>query len=76
LAGVAILLFSVLLARIFNRGGNLVYVIPLVYGGAMVLSSLFGWLFLKEKVTGLQALGLALVVFGVTCIVAAKLKAA
>lgn len=76
LAGVAILLFSVVLARIFNRGGNLAYVIPIVYGGAIVLSSLFGWLCLKEKVTGLQALGLVFVVAGVACVVISKLKTA
>ena len=76
LAGVGILLFSVVLARIFNRGGNLAYVIPVVYGGAIVLSSIFGWLCLKEKVSGLQAFGLALVVAGVACVVAARLKSA
>lgn len=76
LAGVAILLFSVVLARIFNRGGNLTYIIPVVYGGAIVLSSLFGWLILKDKVTGLQALGLVFIVVGVACVVVAKLKIA
>jgi uncharacterized membrane protein len=76
LAGIAILLFSVILARIFNRGGNLAYVIPVVYGGAIVLSSLFGWLCLKEKVSSLQALGLIFVVIGVTCVVVSKLKTA
>lgn len=76
LAGVAILLFSVILARIFNRGGNLAYVIPVVYGGAIILSSLYGWLCLKEKVNGLQALGLVFVVIGIVCVVMAKMKTA
>ena len=76
LAGIAILLFSVILARIFNRGGNLAYVIPVIYGGAIVLSSLFGWLYLKEKVSSLQALGIVFVVIGVVCIVISKLKTA
>jgi bacterial/archaeal transporter family protein len=76
LAGIAIMLFSVLLARIFNKGGNLTYVIPTIYGTAIVISSLFGWLVLKEKVSGLQAVGLGLVVLGVGCIVLAKLKLA
>lgn len=76
LAGVGILLFSLLLAKLFNKGGNLSYVIPAIYGTAMVLSSLFGWYFLKEKVTTIQGVGLVLIVAGVTCVVMAKLKIA
>jgi uncharacterized membrane protein len=76
LAGIAIMLFSVLLARIFNKGGNLAYVIPAIYGIAILLSSLFGWLLLKEKVSGLQAAGLGLIMAGVVCVVVAKLKTA
>jgi uncharacterized membrane protein len=74
LAGIAILLFSLLLARIFNKGGNLSYVIPLIYGGAIIISSLFGWLFLKDKISVLQGAGLCLIAIGVACVVMAKLK--
>lgn len=74
LAGVGIMLFSVLLARLFNKGGNLSYVIPAVYGAAIVLSALFGVFFLKEKVALLQLMGLALVLIGVVFIVVSKLK--
>jgi uncharacterized membrane protein len=76
LAGVSIMIFSVLLSRIFNKGGNLSFVIPALYGTAIVLSGSFGWLFLKEKMSGLQVLGFVLVIIGVGCIVAAKLKTA
>lgn len=75
LAGVGVLFFSLLLARIFNKGGNLGFVIPTIYGSAIVLTTGFGWLFLKEKVTSLQTVGLALVVIGVAVIIFAKLKA-
>lgn len=75
LAGVGIMIFSILLARIFSKGGNLGFVIPTIYGGAIVISSSFGWLYMKEKVTGLQAAGLALVVIGVAIVIFAKLKA-
>lgn len=75
LAGVGIMIFSILFAKIFNRGGNLGFVIPTIYGSAIVLTTGFGWLFLKEKVSGLQAAGLALVVVGVVIIIFAKLKA-
>lgn len=74
LAGIAIMLFSILLARTFNKDGNLAFVIPTIYGSAIVFSSLFGWLFLKEKVLGLQAAGITLIAVGVAFVVAAKLK--
>ncbi|WP_394846107.1 EamA family transporter [Pendulispora brunnea] len=73
-AGVGIMLFSVVLARIYTRGGNLSFVVPALYGGAIVLSSLFGWLVLKERVSSLQAAGLAFIVAGIACIVVAKLQ--
>ena len=75
LAGIGIMIFSILLAKIFNKGGNLGFVVPTIYGSAIVLTTGFGWLFLKEKVSGLQAAGLALVVVGVAMIIFAKLKA-
>ena len=74
LAGVSILAFSVVLARIFSKGGNLAYVIPTMYGSAIVLSSLFGWWMLKEQLNILQAIGLGLVVLGVLCVIISKLK--
>jgi uncharacterized membrane protein len=76
LAGICIMFFSVILARLFNKHGSLDFVIPVVYGLAIVLSSAFGWLYLKEKMSGLHALGLAFVVLGVSLIVAAKLRTA
>ncbi len=72
LAGIAIMTFSVLLARIFSLGGTLSFVIPVIYGGAIVLSSLFGWLVLKDKVSSLQALGIGLIAIGVVTIVLSK----
>lgn len=72
LAGVAIMLFSVLLARIFNKGGNLSYVIPTIYGTAIVLSSLFGYLVLREKVSLLHGIGLAVIAAGITMVIVAK----
>ena len=74
-AGIGIMIFSIILAKIFHKGGNLGFVIPTIYGSAIVLTTGFGWLFLKEKVTSLQTVGLALVVIGVAVIIFAKLKA-
>ncbi len=75
LAGVAIMLFSVLLAHIFNRHGNLSYVIPIIYGIAIVISSLYGILVVKDRITALQLLGILLVVIGVGFISFSKHKA-
>lgn len=74
IAGVGIMLFSILLARVFNKGGNLSYVIPAVYGSAIMLSALFGVIFLKEKLAWLHVLGLALMLIGVAFVVVSKLK--
>ena len=73
LAGVAIAVYSVLLVRLFAGGGNLAYVTPTVYGGAIVISSLIGWLVLHESLAPLQLAGVVLVAVGIGCIVAAKL---
>lgn len=72
LAGVAIMLFSVLLAHIFNRHGNLSYVIPVIYGVAIVISSLYGILVAKDKTTTLELLGILLVIVGVGFIAFSK----
>ena len=74
LAGISIMLFSVLLANIFNKGGNLSYVIPTIYGTAILISSLYGLFILKDKVTALEVVGLVLVVFGVTLIALSRHK--
>ena len=73
LAGVAIAGFSVLLIKIFEKGG-LAYVVPLIYGGTVVLASLTGWLIFKESVSGLQILGIAVVVIGIGLIVFSKMQ--
>ncbi len=72
LAGVSIAAFSYLLIKIFEKGG-LGYVIPLIYGGTIVLASLAGWLIFKEDVSVLQILGVAVVVIGIGLIVYSKI---
>jgi uncharacterized membrane protein len=74
LAGIAIALFSILLIKVFEKGG-LAYVVPLIYGGTVALVSLTGWLIFKESVSGLQILGIAVVVIGIGLIVFSKIQA-
>ena len=73
LAGLAIALFSILLIKIFEKGG-LAYVVPLIYGGTVALASLTGWLIFKESVSGLQILGITVVIIGIALIVFAKVQ--
>lgn len=71
LAGISIALFSILLIKIFERGG-LAYVIPLIYGGSIVLASLAGWLIFKESVSMLQMIGIAIIIIGIIFVIIAK----
>ncbi len=75
MAGVAIAVFSVLLIKIFEKGG-LAYVVPLIYGGTIVLASLTGWLIFKEAVSAMQILGVVIVTVGIAIIVLAKMQPA
>lgn len=45
---------------------------PVVFGGAIVLSAVAGWVFLGERVTPLQGVGLGLVVAGLIVVAYAK----
>lgn len=71
LAGIAIALFSILLIRIFEKGG-LAYVIPLIYGGTIVLAPMVGWLIFKESVSNLQILGIAVILMGISIVIFSK----
>ncbi|MDO8600375.1 MAG: EamA family transporter [bacterium] len=74
LAGIAIALFSILLIKIFEKSG-LTYVVPLIYGGTVALASLTGWLLFKESVSGLQLLGIAVIIIGIALIIFSKMQA-
>lgn len=64
--------FMIALCKLFEKGGNLAYVIPIIYGGTVALSALAGWLLFKEKISTLQAAGLTLVFAGLGCIIFSK----
>lgn len=73
LAGVAIALFSVLIMKIFASGSQLSYVIPVVYGGAIVLTAVIGLVWWKEAVNNLQLLGLAITLVGIAIVVISRI---
>jgi bacterial/archaeal transporter family protein len=72
LAGVSIAAFSVVLIKIFEKGG-LAYVVPLIYGGAIALTALIGWVFYKESISLLQAIGIVTILAGVVIVIVSKL---
>jgi transporter family protein len=65
LAGVAVGVFSIVLIKIYGRGGQLSYVFPTVYGGAIALAATVGWLVLKDDVTPLRLAGVCVIVAGI-----------
>lgn len=71
LAGVAIGLFTIVIMKIFQKG-SLGYVMPIVYGGAVLLSSVAGWLWFSASINTLQVVGLLLVVAGIVLVGVSK----
>ena len=72
LAGVAIATFSVIFVKLFAQGGNLAYVLPVIYGSVVVIGSVLGAVFLKEHISVLQLIGIVVTAAGVSLVVAAK----
>jgi uncharacterized membrane protein len=70
-AGISIAIFSILLIKIYEKGG-LSYVVPLIYGGSIVLASIIGILFLKEQTSIMQIIGIIVVAVGISLIVISK----
>lgn len=66
-AGVALGVFTILLMRIFQRG-SLGYVMPIIYGSAILLSSMLGWLWFNSSINALQVTGIMLVVVGIVLV--------
>lgn len=64
-AGVAVGAFSILLIAIYGRGGQLAWVFPTIYGGAIALTFVIGWLILRDAVSPLRVAGVAVIVAGI-----------
>lgn len=70
LAGVTIGAFSILLIKIYGRGGELSFVFPAIYGGAIVLTAVIGWLALGDSVSSLRMAGVTTIVVGIALLAA------
>lgn len=73
--GVFLALFSVVLNRAYTTD-KVAIISPVVFGGAIALSSIASFFIFKERITALQSFGLILVLAGVAIIVCSKLKLA
>jgi uncharacterized membrane protein len=65
LAGVAVGAFSILLVTIYGRGGELSFVFPVVYGGAIALTAVVGWTVLGDAFSWPHLAGVTGIVAGI-----------
>jgi uncharacterized membrane protein len=65
IAGIAIGTFSILFITIYGRGGNLSYVLPVIYGASIALSAAIGFLVFKEPVSVARIVGVGAIVVGI-----------
>lgn len=71
LAGVAVAIYGIFLVKAFERAETAV-VIPIVFGGSILLSTLISWIFFKETASTQSVIGTLLVVGGILLISFAK----
>lgn len=72
-AGVSIAVFSVVLVKLFERGGELSFVIPVIYGSSVVITAIYGAFILKDHISPLGIIGIILVAFGIGAIAVSKM---
>ena len=75
LAGVSIAVFSVLLINIFSRAENVSFVMPTIYGGAVVLATVAGVFLFKESLAPVAFAGVLLVAIGVSMLIYSRIVA-
>ncbi len=73
LAGLCIAAFGFFVMKAFESGAAS-YVIPLVYGGTIAVSTLVGWAAFREQIPPAQTAGIALILCGLGMVVFARAK--
>lgn len=76
LAGFGIAIFAIAFHKIFQYGGNLSYISPVIFGGAIGMSAVMSLIFLKESITFYHAAGIFMIVAGMVLIAVAKAQVA
>jgi|SRR3990167_5835886 len=70
--GIAIALFTMALTKSYSEN-KVAIVVPIVFGGAIFLSSLLSYFFFKEKITPYQGAGLIFLGMGLLLIIFARI---
>jgi len=65
LAGLAVGVFSILLVTLYGRGGELSFVFPVIYGGAIAITAVVGWVALGDVFTWARFAGVTGIVIGI-----------
>jgi drug/metabolite transporter (DMT)-like permease len=69
--GIAIAIFAMALNKSFTTD-KVAIVTPVVFGGAIILSTIFGFVLFKEKISPFQGIGLVLMTAGLVFVTYAK----
>ncbi|MCA9346287.1 hypothetical protein KC960_02250 [Candidatus Saccharibacteria bacterium] len=73
LGGLIISVFTLALGKSYEQN-NVAIVAPIVFGGAIVITSVASLFLFKEKIVPMQAVGLVLVAIGLGLVVYSRLK--
>lgn len=73
IGGILIALFGIFLAKSYTLN-KVAVVVPIVFGGSILISSILGTFIFKEKVTILEGIGLSIVTVGLLIIIYARLS--
>lgn len=73
LAGITISAFSIILVSIFSRAANVSFVLPVIYGGTVVLGAIAGIVLFKESVSLTGLVGLGVTTIGLIMVVYSRL---
>ena len=65
LAGLAVGVFSILLVTLYGRGGELSFVFPVIYGGAIAITAVVGWVALGDAFSWARLGGVVGIVVGI-----------
>lgn len=69
--GIAIALFTMSLTKSYSEN-KIAIVVPIVFGGAIFLSAILSYFFYKEKISGVQGIGLVLMAIALILITYAR----